>query len=65
MARDLGWCRPYGPWSAGGFDVMLLTETKIFMMAYCWIRIGYNVTCSASRLSSAGRFHSGVGLVTR
>ena len=49
----------------GGFDVMLLTETKIFMMAYCWIRIGYNVTCSASRLSSAGRFHGGVGLVMR
>ena len=35
----------------GGFDVMLLTETKIQSEAYLQNRLVYDVTCSVARLS--------------
>ena len=49
----------------GGFDVMLLTETKIRSEAYSQNFLGYDVTCSAARPSSAGEAQGRVGIVTR
>ena len=49
----------------GGFDVMLLTETKISTMVYCRNRLRYEVTCSTTRPSSARGAQGSVGLVTR
>ena len=49
----------------GGFDVMILTETKISTTAYCQNRLRYKVTCSAVRPSSARVAQGGVGLVTK
>ena len=43
----------------------LLTKTKIQPEAYSHKRLGYNMTCSTERPSSAMGNHSGVGLVTR
>ena len=48
-----------------GFDVMLQTDRKIQLEAYSHNCLGYDVTCSASRLSVSGRSQDGVGLVTR
>ena len=48
-----------------GVDVMLLTKVKIYTTAYCWNRLGYKVTCSAVRPSSAKGALGGVGLVMR
>ena len=49
----------------GGFDVMLLTKTKIQLEAYSHNRLGFIVTCLAAWPSSAGGAQGGVGLVTR
>ena len=48
-----------------GFDVILLTEMKIQFEEYSHNHLGYNVTWSAARPSSARGSHGGVGLVTR
>ena len=37
----------------GGFEVMVLTKTKISTLAYCWNRIGYKVTCLTARPTSS------------
>ena len=50
---------------SGGFDVMLITKTNISTMAYFQDRLGYKITCSSARPSSAGGAQGGVGLVTR
>ena len=65
MAAALGWHRPSGRWSAGIFDVMLLTKTKIQSEAYSHNHLGYDVACLAAQPSSAGGSQGGVGLVTR
>ena len=44
---------------------MLLTKTKIQSEVYSHNRLGYNVTCSAARSSSAGGAQGGVGVVAR
>ena len=61
----MGWRRSSGKVERGGFDVILLTETKIQTEAYYHNRLEYNVTCMKERLSSAGVSQGGVGLVTR
>ena len=38
----------------GGYAVMLLTKTKIKSEAYSHNCLGYNVTCLAARMTSAG-----------
>ena len=48
-----------------GFEVMLLTETKVQLEAYSHISLVYNVTCLEGRTSSAGGSQSGVGVITR
>ena len=48
----------------GGFDVMLLTETKILSEVYLHNHLGYNVTCSEARPSSAEGARGDVKLVT-
>ena len=48
-----------------GFDVMLLTKTKIQLEAYSHNRLSYDVNFSASRPSSAGGSQVGVRTVTR
>ena len=48
-----------------GFDVMLLTETKIKLEAYSHNRLGYEMTCLASWLSSTRGTKGGIGMVTR
>ena len=47
------------------FDVMLLTKMNISTTAYCWIRIGYNMTFLAARPSRTRGFQGSVGMVTR
>ena len=49
----------------GGFDVVLITKTKIYTTAYCRNRLGYEVNCLTARPSSASRAQGGVRLVTR
>ena len=49
----------------GGFDVMLLTEMKIQLKKYSHNQLGYAITWSAARPSSARGSRGGVGLVTR
>ena len=49
----------------GRFDVMLLTKTQIQSEAYSHNHLGYDVTCSVVRSSSAMGDQGGVGLVTR
>ena len=49
----------------GGFDVMLLKETKIQTEAYSHNYLGYNVTCFSARPSSARGSQGLVGLVMR
>ena len=44
---------------------MLLTETKIQTEAYYHNQLGYDVTCSAARPSSARGDQGVVGMVTR
>ena len=44
-----------------GFDVMLPTDKNIQLKAYLHSRLGYNVICSATRLSSARGAQGGVG----
>ena len=48
-----------------GFNVMLLTETKIQLEVYLQNRIRYDATCLAAQTYSAGGAQGGVGLVTR
>ena len=48
-----------------GFDVMLLTETKIKLEVYLYNCLGYGMTCSLSRPYRARVSQGGVGLVTR
>ena len=48
-----------------GFDVMLLTKTKIKLEAYSHNRLGYTVTCLTACSSSARENRGGVGLVMR
>ena len=48
----------------GVFDVMLLTKTKIQSETYLHNRLGYNLTCSAARPSSARGTQGRVGMVT-
>ena len=45
--------------------MMLLTETKIQLEVYSHNRLGYDVTCSAARPSSARGDQGGIRLVTR
>ena len=45
--------------------MMLLTETKIQLNAYCHNRLGYDNTCLAARPSSAEGAQGGVGLLTK
>ena len=47
-----------------GFDVILLTKTKIQPEAYSYNHLGYNVTCLTARPSSDGGAQGSVGLVT-
>ena len=47
-----------------GFDVMLLTETKIQIEAYSNNFLGYNVTCLKASLASAKGSQGDVGPVT-
>ena len=49
----------------GGFDLMVLTKTKISTMAYCWNQLGCNIVCSTARPASAAGLQGGVGLVLR
>ena len=49
----------------GGFDVMLLTETKISTMAYFQNRLGYEVTCLTAQPSRAGGAQNGVIIVRK
>ena len=49
----------------GGFDMMLLTETKIQLEAYSNNHLGYNMPFLAAWPSSAGGAEVIVGLVTR
>ena len=49
----------------GGFDVMLLNKTKINFEEYLYNRLGYDVTCSAARLSSAEGAQGGIGMAMR
>ena len=49
----------------GGFDVMLLTKTKIQSEACLHNCLVYDVTYSAVWSSSAGGAQGGAGLVTR
>ena len=44
----------------GYFGVMLLTETKISTTAYCRNRLGYDMTFSEARPTSAGGAQGGV-----
>ena len=48
-----------------GFNVMVLTETKIQTEAYWHSCLGYNVTCLKACPSRTGLAQCGVGLVTR
>ena len=48
----------------GGFDVILLTKTKISTAAYCRNWLGYEVTCLTVQPSRSGGYQGGVGLVT-
>ena len=49
----------------GGFDVMLLTETNIYMEKYSHNHLGYDRTCSGALPSRARGDQGGVGLETR
>ena len=46
------------------FDLMLLTKTNISMTAYCWNRLGYDVTSSLAQPSSTRGSQGRIGLVT-
>ena len=48
-----------------GFDVMLLTKTRIPATAYCRNLLGYEVTFFAAQPTSSGGSQGGVGVVTR
>ena len=63
--RSFGLAQAIWAVECGGFDIILLTETKIQTEAFSHNRLGYNVICSTVRLSSAGGAHGGVGLVSQ
>ena len=46
-----------------GFDLMVVTETKITYQDYCCNRLGYNVVCFPDTTLAAGSAQGGVGLV--
>ena len=48
----------------GGFDFMVLTETKISTAAYFHNRMVYNIVCSPSPTASSGGAQVGVVLVS-
>ena len=48
----------------GGFDVMILTKTKISTTVYCWNWLGFEVTCSTAHPTSNGGDQGGIGIVT-
>ena len=49
----------------GGFDIMLMTETKIQTEEYSNNRLGYNVICSTVRPSKVGGSQGNVVLVSQ
>ena len=49
----------------GGFDLMVLTKTKISTIFYCQNRLCYYIVCSVSRSSSASISQGGMFLVSR
>ena len=49
----------------GGFDVMILTKTKISTSAYCRNQLGYEVNCLTAQPTRTGEAQGGVGIVTR
>ena len=61
--RDFGLAQAIWVLVRGGFDVMLLTKTKIQSEACLHNRLVYDVTYSAVWPSSAGGAQGGVGLV--
>ena len=46
-----------------GFDLMILTETKISDQTYCCNRLGYDVVCSPMIAKADGGAQGGVGPV--
>ena len=44
---------------------MVLTNTKISTITYCWNRLGYKVTCLTAHPTSTGGSQGGVEVVTR
>ena len=52
--RGFGMAQAIQAVDRGGFDMMLLTKTKISMTVYCRNRLEYEVKFSAERPSSAG-----------
>ena len=63
--RGLGLAQAIQELECGGFDNMLLMDTKIQTEVYCHNRLGCNFTCLAARPPSAGEAKGGVGMVTR
>ena len=49
----------------GGFDLTVLTETKIMDQAYCCNRLGYNLVFLPEITTAAGGAQGEVGLVFR
>ena len=62
--RGFGMVQAIRAVECGGFDVMLLTDTKILLEAYLNNCLGYNVTCLVARLSSTRGEQVCVGLET-
>ena len=49
----------------GGFNLMVLTETKVTRKSYCHTRLGLEVVCSLVINTDAGGLQWGLGLVVR
>ena len=47
----------------GGFGLMVLTETKIYIAEYFFNWLRYNIVCSPARPASSGGAQGGVGLL--
>ena len=63
--QDFGLAQAIRTVERRGFDMMILTKTKISTTIYCRNRLVYDVTCSTARPTSAGGSQGGVILVTR
>ena len=49
----------------GGFDLMVLTDTKIFMREYCWNWIIYYIFCLPAWTASSSGYQGGMRLVSQ